>query len=446
MNKKPDKLSSLKKARAALDKRRKHRSTTESPIYITYKHPDNLFVIDYPAHWDVKRESDGSVEFTAPSAEGSGGMMLFRVGVPIDAEQIEKTGRFEQLATAMFAKVNSTNVRNDPTIIYSNYTADRPSYEQAAQGQAGQRWFVLAADLMLGVSTTCSVENKETFGPLFERMLSSLRINRDEELLATRIIQRICKAIVAALPDTKIQVRGLTIKTDKFEISIGNLLAQVNRNPAQFDEVVDQFIKGTIGLSSSDEVLGQELWEDVRLRIQPLFKTDKYIQEANERTMGGDQPSDDSAFLISAPWLADLRICFAIDNKATFRFISNFDMQRWNVSLETLAQVAIENLEALPEPEVLTMTSDGGRSIGVIQPKAGAASSYLLHPKLHEIASRKLNGELAAAIPARDALVLFEYHGQRASLLEAVAHDFATTNHPISDRLFRITPDGIALL
>jgi uncharacterized protein YtpQ (UPF0354 family) len=442
MNKKQDGIGSLKKARADLDRKRKHSSTDASPIFLTYNHPDNLFVIDYPAHWKVEKADDGAVEFGATETDGWGGIMLFRVPLPIDTEQIEKTGCFKELAAAMFAKVDSTHVRNDPTIIYSNYTADRPE-----QDQAGQRWFVLAADLILGISTSCSVTKKETYIPLFERMLSSLRINRDDELLAIRIITRIRDAMVAALPDANVQIDGLTIKTDKFEISVGNLLADVKRNPTKFDEIVDQFIHGTIGLSRDRELLGQESWDDVRSRIQPLLKTDKYIQEANERTVRSNQTSDSSAFLISSPWLADLRVCFALDNKETFRFINSHDMQRWNVSLETLGQVAIENLEALPEPKLFVMrVGENEPAIGGLQPHAGAASSYLLHPKLHQFASSQLGGDIAAAVPSRDALVLFEYCGQRASLLKAVSHDFATTSHPISDRLFQVTPDGIALL
>ena len=442
MKKNQHKIGSLKKARAALDKRRMHNSTDASPIYLTFNHPDNLFVIDYPAHWKVEKGKDGAVEFSVVGVEGFVGIMFFRVPLPIDAAQIENTGRFKHLATAMFAKVNSTKIRNDPTILYSNYTADRPEKDQA-----GQRWFVLAADLMLGISTSCSVERKETYLPLFERMLSSLRINRDDELMASRVITRIHNAIAAALPNAKVEINGLTIKTDKFEISIGNLLAQLKRNPTQFDEIIEQFIQGTIGLSLGEEILGQESWEEVRSRILPLLKTDKYIQEANERTMRKDQTSDSSAFLISAPWLADLRVCFALDNKDTFRFINNVDMQRWNVSLETIAQVAIENLEALPDPEVIVMRlNEDQPAVGGLQPRAGAASSYLLHPKLHQFASSKISGQIAAAVPSRDALILFEYRGQRAGLLKAVSHDFATTNHPLSDRLFQVTPDGIALL
>ncbi len=442
MNKKNNRIKSLKKARTALDRRRKHSSTDASPNYITYHHPDNLFDIDYPAHWKANKDDDGAVAFSAAETNDSAGMMFFRVPLPIDTEIIEKSGQFEQVAAAMFAKVDSVNVRNDPTIIYSNYTADRPEGEQA-----GQRWLVLASDLVLGISTNCPVEKRENYAPLFERMLSSLRISRDDELLATRILTRVHRAIADALPDAKVQINGLIIKTDKFEISIGNLLAQAKRNPMQLDEIIEQFIRGTLGLSREQEPLGQESWHEARSRIQPLLKTDKYIQEANECTDREGQGYDNPAFLVSLPWLADLRICFALDNKESFRFINSHDIQRWEVSLETIAQIAIENLESLPEPELIVMKPlENGPAIGGLEPSAGAVSSYLLHPKLYRIVSSKMEGEIAAAVPSRDALILFEYRGQRTALLKAVSHDFSTTNHPVSDRLFRVTPDGIALL
>ena len=251
---------------------------------------------------------------------------------------------------------------------------------------------------MLGISTTCFAEKKEIYAPLFERMLASLRINRDDELLAVRIMTRVRSAITAAMPDAKVQNKGLTIKTDKFEISIGNLLAQAKRNPMQVDEIVDEFIRGTLGLSRSQENLGEESWHEARSRIQPLLKTDKYIQEANERTTRQGQDGESSAFLVSLPWLADIRICFALDNQETFRFINSHDIQRWNVSLETIAEIAIENLESLPEPELMVMRLDENvPAIGGLQPSAGAVSSYLLHPKLHKIASSQMQGEIVGS-------------------------------------------------
>ena len=439
---KKDKIGSLKKARATLDLRHKSNSTDTSPHYLTFKHPDNLFEIDYPAHWRVGQEADGAVEFSAPNTEGYVGLMLFRTPISIDTTIIEQSGKWMEIATAMFVQVESTNVRTDPTIIYNNFTADRPEPDQA-----GQRWFVLCADLILGISSSCSVKLKETYAPFVERMLSSLRVRREDELMAARIMSRVHRALVAQLPNSKIEVKGLKIVTDKFELSIGNLLSQVKRNPTMLDEIVDQFIQGTVGLAKGEEEVGQESWAAVRDRIQPMLKPDKYIQAVNQKTNRHKDSKDGSAFLISAPWLADLRICFALDNKDTFRFINSLDMERWGVSLETLMQVSTENLAAYPEPELLVMKlTDEMPGIGALQPNGGASSSYLLHPKLFHIASKQLGRDIVAAVPSRDALMLFEYRNEREPLQIAVGHDFATTNHPISDRLFRVTPDGIALL
>ena len=439
MTKKDDKLGSLKKARAALDLRHKRNSTDSSPHYLTFRHPQNLFEIDYPAHWKIEQEADGAVEFVADNPDAYIGLMLFRTPISIDTAIIEQSGKWEQIATAMFAKVESTNVRSDPTIIYSNFTADRPEPDQA-----GQRWFVLCSDLIIGISSTCPVQLSETYVPLIERMLSSLRVHRDDELLAARILARVHAALKAQMPNGKVEVKGLNIVTDKFELSIGNIISQVKRNPAQLDEIVDHFIQGTLGLSQTDEQLGQETWESVRARIQPLLKPDKYIQEVNQKT---NRNKEGSAFLVSAPWLADLRICFALDNKDTFRFINSLDMQRWNVSLETLMQVSSDNLSAYPDPDLHVMKpNESLPGIAALIPSGGAASSYLLHPKLFHIAAQHLGREIVAAVPSRDALMLFEYRNEKETLQNAVAHDFATTNHPISDRLFRVTPDGIALL
>ena len=442
MAKKADKIGSLKKARAALDLRHKRNSTDASPHYLTFRHPHNLFEIDYPAHWLIQQESDGSVEFFVTSAGKKVGLMLFRTPLSLDTALIEQSGKWEELATVMFAKVQSTNVRADPTIIYSNFKADRPEPDQA-----GQRWFVLGADLILGISSSCPVDQKETYLPFFERMLSSLRVRREDELLATRIITRIQKALADQLPNSKVEVKGLNIVTDRFELSIGNLLTQVKREPSMLNEIVDHFIQGTVGLSKSEEVLGQESWEAAKSRIQPLLKPDKYIQEVNHKTNRSNSSEAGSPFLISAPWLADLRICFALDNKDTFRFINSLDLERWGVSLETLLQVSTENLAAYPEPDLhVVKPNEAMPGIAALQPSGGASSSYLLHPKLFQIASKKLGRSVVAAIPSRDALMLFEYGDNREILQNAVARDFETTNHPVSDRLFRVTPDGIALL
>ncbi|MEQ1825252.1 MAG: hypothetical protein ABL921_04875 [Pirellula sp.] len=436
-------MESLKREQAEWEQDQKQKSSNDCPFYVSFEHRNNYYVIDYPAHWIVKQEGDGAVEISDSDRPQSVGILLFRVPLQIDTALIEKSGRWQELATTLFSQVGSTEVRHDPTIVYSNFTAERPE-----PNQAGQRWFVLVADLILCISTDLPPSMRETIQPIFERMLSSLRVYRDDEHLAVRILQRAEAKLRQEMPDAKIEVHGLTIKTENYELSIGNLLNEVKRNPSQLDEMVDKFVQGTIGIAQNDERLGQESWSASRDRIQPLLKPDKYIQEVNHRTVqrnGTEQLA--STFLVSVPWLTDLRICFAIDNQDTFRFVNSVDLLRWDVSLETLLEVAIKNLASGPNPELLVMRiSDDLPAVGALQPQHGASSSYLLHPRLFETVSMQLGKNIVAAVPSRDALMLFEYRGDKEPLQQAVRQDFATTNHPVSDRLFRVTPDGIALL
>ena len=440
---KPQKKSALLRARAALDRKRAIFSTDESPHYLSFRHLDNLFEIDYPAHWKIQKEKDGSVEFFHPSKDEFIGMSIFKTPLHVDSKSIRESGKWEAVAQAMFEKVGSSNVRRDPTIIYENYTADRPEPEQG-----GRRWFVLAADLILCISTSMAVEATEKWQPVFERMLSSLRVERDDELLAVRIINRAHAKLTSALPDAKIEVKGLKLVTDRFELSIDNLLPQVKRNPAELDEIVDRFVDGLVGMSNTENGMGKETWKEACEKIQPLLKSDKYVQDVNEimTRPRKDRPKVES-FLVSTPWLTDLRICFAIDAAKMFRFVTNLDLNRWQVSVEELAQVAIDNLKKFPLPGIAVGSFGGGYpKIGALTPKGGAAASYMLHPQLFEIASQHLGNKIFAAIPSRDSLMLFEDRGQTEEIQPIVQHDFRQTNHPISDRLFRVTPDGIALL
>ena len=424
-------------------------STDECPYYLSFRHPQNFFEIDYPAHWNLETEEDGAVEFSAPTAESFAGLMLFRAPLSVDADQILRLGKWKELATLMFQQIQSSPIEQDPTIIYDNYRVERPETDPS-----GYRWFILSFDLILGVSSSYRASSRPLYEPIIERMLSSLRIHRNEELLASQVLSRVTQAISDNFPDTEIKVSGMTVTVNQFQLSIGNLLSQVMRNPSGMETMVDHFVQGIVGLAKrKGEKLGSESWESARSRIQPLLKTDKYIQEANQRTQvksddsEGSSPPRTAPFLISAPWLAELRICFAIDNQDTFRFIHSLDLERWGVSLELLLNTAIENLAALPEPEVYTMRlSEDTPAVGSLQHHGGAASSYLLHPKLYSIASKQLGRSIVAAVPSRDTLMMFEYRDNRSMLQHAVERDYSTTNHPVSDRLFRITPDGVALL
>ncbi len=158
---------------------------------------------------------------------------------------------------------------------------------------------------MLGISTSCSQSGKESLTRFMNacspRYESNAMTNCSPSTPYTHPRCNHC-----ALPGTKIKVNGLTIKTEKFQISIDNLLAQVKRNPTHSMRSSISLSKARSAFRKTMRRLVKRLGSD-RGRIQPLIKTDKYLQEANERTSRNGTSIDETRVSCQCPWLADLR-------------------------------------------------------------------------------------------------------------------------------------------
>ena len=85
--------------------------------------------------------------------------------------------------------------------------------------------------------------------------------------------------------------------------------------------------------------LGHEEWDEVRDCILPVLKHRTYVK--------ADGPTKD---LLTSEWLADVVICYAIHNKKIFRFVTNWDVRRWETDARTLHDLAIANVSRLPWP------------------------------------------------------------------------------------------------
>ncbi len=150
--------------------------------------------------------------------------------------------------------------------------------------------------------------------------------------------------------------------------------------------------------------------------------------------------------LLASEWLADVVICYALRSKDIFRFVTTWDVGRWQTDAQTLHQVAIANLCELAWPTRLegARQRDGGRLI-VVATSDGLASSRLLHPDLHRLFSGPLGSPFRAGIPDRDTLVIYsDRHRLRQQTERKLRKDHRTSGYPITPRPFLVTPDGIA--
>jgi len=432
-----------RRQQSKMDQRIVENSNDQAPRYVTFEHPENLFHIDYPAHWKIEFETvpTPATNFSCTTNDQVGAT-AFRMPMQFDVREFVKDERVLDAFGKMLESVGSVNPRRDPNVAYPCMTADR-----AEPDLVGQRWVVAHCDVLLCVSVNCPEEVEHIYRPIFERMLSSLRINRETEALFASMYNFVMKRLREELPDVKWKQDGLGLKTDRVTMSMQNLFTSVRSAPHDLERLAEEFVGGIVSVMLQPQI-GKELWSDVRHKILPILKPEAYLHEATAGRLDNASPAQRNlSELVSTPWLTNLHICYAIDNEKTFRFLMKSDLDSWGVDAEEIHSTAIKNLTAGKSPELFVMKNPVGEGgVGMMTKMIGAASSYLLHPKLFELASRDLGRDLMAAIPSRDALVIFgNSSATKHRIADQVRIDYQQSVHSLSDRIFRLTPDGVGL-
>jgi len=441
----------LLKHRAALEKRIGHNSTDIQPRFLAFSHPDNLFHIDYPGHWKIEHEKEApySTNIFPKDREGVY-ITIFRMPFQHDMKAITDNDRFEEGITKMLELVGGVDSRPDPTVAYPCMTCDKPE-----PGEAGQRWIVAHGDSMICLSTGIPEEEEHIYRPLFERMLSSFRIKREAETLFVKLHSYVLEELQRRTPEVTWEPDGDggALKTDRLKLSLGNLFASVQNTPNNLESLADEFVAGVVSMVNQTESLGHETLPSVRDAIVPLLKPESYLQMVAEQHASDERATESAeaselAELVSTPWLTDLHVCYAIDLGQTFRLVNQRDAEQWGIDAESLHELAIKNLVEITEPEFETLPFPNGKGgIAMLKPVAGAASAYVLHPGLYAMIQPDLGNDLLVAIPERDSLLIFgDQSDQKQGLAERVRQDHARSAHALSDRLFRLTPDGMCLV
>ena len=156
-----------------------------------------------------------------------------------------------------------------------------------------------------------------------------------------------------------------------------------------------------------------------------------------------------AADILTQPLVDGLAVTYVLDGDRTIAYLPGEVLKRWNKSLDDLHEIALQNLIARSQSiqAHAAQDDDGSVSLVVFQTLDGFDAARLLLPTLHDRLREVLGSPFAAAIPNRDILLCFRAADENvAHLAKQVKQDFATMPHQVTDRLFLVTPDGIAPL
>lgn len=392
----------------------------------TFVHPHKAYRLEYPAEWEhLEKDESRSCGF-GPRDRDDVGLWISILPFSIDTERLVED--LPKVMQQSLEKTEATNVRRDESLQHYGLKAD-----MTKEGEGGYYWIVAGGDLVLLASTQVPVSERDTWNPAFDRLMASLRITRDDELLMRQVANEVLAQLREEHPDQEYEYDEKGIRGKNHVVFLSNVYREVRASPHRRAHIVKNFVEG---LGQSTEMnLGHELWDEICEQIMPVLKPKAYIRSEGP-----------TKHMHTSEWLVNVLICYAIKNKKVYRFVTGWDLNRWEITAETLHQRAIENLQALPWPKKLggSRHQGGGRVI-FIDTNDSLASSRLLHPELHALFSGPLGSPFWAGIPNRDTLVTFsDRRTLKQRMRRALKKDHDSSAYQITPRPFLVTRDGIA--
>jgi uncharacterized protein YtpQ (UPF0354 family) len=391
-----------------------------------FLHPARVYRLEYPAHWDQVQQDEARSCGFGPHERDDVGLWISLMPLSVDTDRLGE--ELPKILTQAIPHMEGGNVRRDPTLRHYAVKADVHK-----QGEGGHYWLVAGGDVVLFASSQVPAAERDIWNPPFERLMASLEITRDEELALRQLSNEVLVLLRERHPEEEFRLDEKGIRGRNRVVFLSNLHREIREAPARRVQIIEHFVKGlgqSIGLP-----LGEETWEDAQARVLPILKPRSYL----------DSDSANRS-LLATEWLANVVICYALRSKDIFRFVTGWDVGRWQTDAQTLYDVAIANLCRLAWPKKLegARQPHGGRVI-VVMTSDGLASSRLLHPDLHRMFSGPLGSPFRAGIPDRDTLVVYtDRHRIRQQTERQLRKDHRKSGYPITPRPFLVTPDGIA--
>lgn len=395
----------------------------------TFVHPHAVYKLEYPAHWDQVTEKEGESCGFGPHDRDNVGLWISIMPVSADTDQAPEV--LPQLMEHAIEKSGAANIRRDPSLKHYGLVAD-----MTQEGQGGHYWLVAGGDVILFASTQVPVAERDEWNPIFQKMMTTLQITRDEHLLMRKVANEVLARLREKHPDQEFEFDAENkIRGKNQVVYLGNVFRDVKASPQRREQIVKRFVD-TLSQPDATAELGHETWEGARGQILPVLKPRDYIK-----------PEGPTQHILTSEWLADVVICYVIHNKKMFRFVTAWDVDRWGTTTTALHDLAIENLSKLPWPrEIVGARVRHSGHVIVVDTDDSLASSRLLHPDLHRLFSGPLGSPFRAGIPCRNRLVLFSNsRGLAKKIGRKLKKDHDASSYSITPQPFIVAADGIAL-
>jgi uncharacterized protein YtpQ (UPF0354 family) len=170
----------------------------------------------------------------------------------------------------------------------------------------------------------------------------------------------------------------------------------------------------------------------LRDRVFPMLKPLTLLATVRDRKL---------PMLIYRPFLADLMICYVIDEPHSVVYINEQHLERWQLGEHELHEQALANLrDRTAARGTFTIAGEGAQRLIVANTQDGFDATRLLLVTLLEAWRLQFPGTMVIGIPNRDFLIAFSDVDRTilSNVARQVQFDTAEREHGLTDQLFTL--------
>ncbi|MEZ6050140.1 MAG: DUF1444 family protein [Planctomycetaceae bacterium] len=229
---------------------------------------------------------------------------------------------------------------------------------------------------------------------------------------------------------------GFQLKLGESNINLFNFYRSYVKVPEKFEEIILPALTTVVQIQGWGSEQSDPPLENVRDRIMPMLYPEKVWEERFPNFVGH-------------PWVGGMTVLYVVDESHAYWYIRNDLLQQWDITTDDLHEIALENLDAYFESKPMEMAVAGGEG-GPTMVMPTQPDSYNAVRVLSEDFRDKMRGVMgspfAIGIPGRDFFVAVNLQSDEmvAHVRQRVRNDQTEMDHPLSDQLLLVSPDGVS--
>ncbi|NLF73521.1 MAG: DUF1444 family protein [Candidatus Anammoximicrobium sp.] len=300
-----------------------------------------------------------------------------------------------------------------------------------------QVWLIRHESLLLSVLFCQAGERdpeRETLGRL---ILASLRLAATPADPADVFTERFIAEARRQYPERRIeQTDVLSVRFGDAQLGLSNFYRQYIAAPERFADLANQVLQRAEQLQSISLQRLNPTLDAVRERIMPML----YPQAPWQ----GQFPQH-----VGEPWVGGLAILYVVDQPDTYWYIRQELLEKWKLSPEQLHELALSNLTVYWQVTPMHLhVAAGERGPSMVLPAKHDTYNAVrfLCPDFRDQLRGLFDRDFVIGLPSRDffAATTAQSREHLQHFQQQVRSDYATSDHPLSDRLLQVTADGVS--